>query len=116
MLDSGLVRPTTPIRIAQFAAIVVAALAVSAIVAGLGPEDSVVCGRGHALNRLAQAVMQPLGAGHIDGPTTTKCVVPSTMAWLLASGVFVLIVGTALVRAWVHRTSIAPYGVTSRLD
>jgi hypothetical protein len=107
MLDSGLVRPTTPTRIAQFVGVLVAAIAVSAVVAG-GPEDSVVCRRGHALNRLAQAVMQPLGAGHIDGPTTTKCVVPSTTAWLLAAGVFVLIVGTALVRAWRHRTSIAP--------
>jgi hypothetical protein len=68
MLESGLVRPTTPTRIAQFVGVLVAALAVSAVVAGLGPEDSVACGRGHTLNRLAQAVMQPLGAGHHRRP------------------------------------------------
>jgi hypothetical protein len=71
MLDSGPVRSTAPVRIVRSAGVIVAALVVSAVVAGLGPEDTVVCRRGHVLNRLAQAVMRPLGAGHIDGPTAT---------------------------------------------
>jgi hypothetical protein len=90
------VRSTALIRIARLAGVVVAALVVSAVVAGVAPGDTVVCGTGHVLNRLAQALMQPPGAGHIDGPTATYCVVPSTTGWLLAIGVFVVIVGTAI--------------------
>ena len=109
MPDTGpLVRSKRRIGIVQPVAALVAALVASAIVAGLGPGGTVICGRGHALNRLAQAVMQPLGAGHIDGPTATYCVVPSNTAWLLAAGVFVLIMGTAVVAAWRRRTRIAP--------
>ena len=86
-------------RIVLFLVYLVGALVAAAIVAGLGPEDAVVCGRGHALNRLAQVVMQPLGAGHIDGPTTTKCVVPSTTAWLIAAAVFLLGTSPAIILA-----------------
>jgi hypothetical protein len=56
--------------------------------AAVGPGETVICGEGHLLNRLAQAIMEPLGAGHIDGPSASYCVVPSTTAWLLAIGVF----------------------------
>jgi len=75
--------------------VLVAALVAAAVVAGLGPESRVVCGRGHVLDRLAQAVMRPLGAGHIDGPAASLCVVPSTVAWTMA-GITLL----AAVSAW----------------
>jgi hypothetical protein len=90
-------RSQRPVQAAQLVVLVLVALVVSSVVAGLGPEDTVVCGRGHALDRLAQAIMEPLGAGHIDGPSATYCVVPSTGAWLLATCVLLLIVGAALV-------------------
>ena len=96
---------TTLVRIARLAGVVAASLVVSAVVAGIAPGDTVVCGRGHVLNRLVQAVMQPLGAGHIDGATATYCVVPSTIGWLLAIGVFVVIVGTAIAVARRQRTA-----------
>jgi hypothetical protein len=85
--------------IARVLGVFAGALVGAAIVASLGPEDTVVCGRGHALNRLAQAVTQPLGAGHIDGPSATLCVVPATSAWLLAAGVFLLAVTAAIIFA-----------------
>jgi hypothetical protein len=71
-----------PSKIVRVVGVVVAALVASAVVAALGPESKVICGRGHFLDRLAQAVMEPLGAGHTDGPTATYCGVPSTSAWL----------------------------------
>jgi hypothetical protein len=71
-------------------------------VAGLGPSHVVVCGTGHALDRLAQAVMQPLGAGHIDGPKASYCVV-STTSWLLAAITFVAVAGGWLVAMSRHR-------------
>ena len=95
--DCGSVRWSNVQGIARVVAVFVGALMVSAVVAGLGPEDTVVCGRGHALNRFAQAIMQPLGAGHIDGPSATLCVVPSTGAWLVSAGVFLLLLSAALV-------------------
>ena len=69
------------------------AVVVAAVVAGLGPEDQVVCGTGHTLNRIAQAVMQPLGAGHLDGPSATFCVVPSMAAWLMAAVALLAVIG-----------------------
>lgn len=61
------------------------AVVVAAFVAGLGPEAEVVCGRGDVLDRVAQAVMQPLGGGHIDSASASYCVVPSTTAWLMSA-------------------------------
>jgi hypothetical protein len=60
------------------------ALVAAALVAGLGPEHTVVCGRGSLLDRVAQALTQPLGAGHVDGPSASWCTVPTAGAWLLA--------------------------------
>jgi hypothetical protein len=96
MSDCGRMRWSNARGTARVLGVFVGALVVAAVVAGLGPEDTVVCGRGHALNRLAQAIMQPLGAGHIDGPSATLCVVPSTGAWLASAGVFLLLLGAAL--------------------
>lgn len=59
---------------------VIAALTSAALVASVGPEAEVVCGTGHVLDRLAQAIMRPLGAGHVDGPAASSCVVPSSAA------------------------------------
>jgi hypothetical protein len=61
------------------------AVVVAAFVAGLGPEAELVCGTGHVLDRVAQALMKPLGAGQIDGRSATYCIVPSTRAWLMSS-------------------------------
>jgi hypothetical protein len=79
---------------------IVGAAFLSGVAAALGPEDTVICGRGHILDRAAQAFMERLGAGHIDGPTATYCVVPSTAAWILAAAVFlsVAIAGLLLAR------------------
>jgi LPXTG-motif cell wall-anchored protein len=41
--------------------------------------------------------MQPLGAGHIDGPSATLCVVPATSSWVLAAGIFLLGVTAAII-------------------
>jgi len=76
--------------------LLVASVALSATIAALGPDDTVTCGGGHLLNRLAQAVTQPLGAGHIDGPAGSHCVVPSAVAWLMAFGTFILTAGVAI--------------------
>jgi hypothetical protein len=70
------------------AGIVVASLVLAAVVAALGPSGQVICGTGHPLDRIAQAVTQPLGAGHIDGPVASYCVVPSTSAWIMATIAF----------------------------
>jgi hypothetical protein len=69
----------------------------AAAAALLGPETEVVCGQGHALNRLAQKIMQPLGAGHVDGPSATYCVVPSTAAWAMSLVALVAVLGLTLV-------------------
>jgi hypothetical protein len=53
------------------AGIVVTSLVLAAVVAGLGPSGQVVSGTGHVLDRIAQAVTQPLGAGHVDGPAAS---------------------------------------------
>jgi hypothetical protein len=71
------------------AGIGVGSLVLAAVVAALGPSGQVICGTGHLLDRIAQAVTQPLGAGHIDGPAASYCVVPSTSAWIMAAIVFV---------------------------
>lgn len=70
------------------AGIIVVSLVVAAVAAGLSGSREVVCGTGNVLDRIAQAVTQPLGAGHIDGPAATYCVVPSTSAWVMAAIVF----------------------------
>lgn len=71
-------------------------LVLAGVVAGLGPSDEVVCGTGDVLDRVAQALAQPLGAGHIDGPAATFCVVPSTGAWIMAAIAFVALSGGCL--------------------
>jgi hypothetical protein len=80
---------------------VMVAGALAAIVAGLGPQTEVVCGTGHVLNRVAQRIMQPLGAGHIDGASATYRVVPSTAAWLMA--LFVLVAVLVVTYAFTRR-------------
>jgi hypothetical protein len=82
------------------AGVVVAATS-AVIVAGLGPQTYVVCGTGHVLNRVAQRIMQPLGAGHLDGASATYCVVPSTTAWLMA--LFVLVTVLVVTYAFTRR-------------
>jgi hypothetical protein len=72
------------------------ALLASGVVAALGPEAEVVCGRGHVLDRLAQAIMHPLGAGHIDGASASFCAVPSTTAWPMAAAAFVAVAASEL--------------------
>jgi hypothetical protein len=79
------------------AGIVVTNLVLAAVVAGLGPSGEVVCGTGHVLDRIAQAVTQPLGAGHADGPAASYCVVPSTNAWVIAAIAFAALSGGCLV-------------------
>jgi hypothetical protein len=73
------------------AGILVASLVVGAVVAGLGPSDEVVCGTGQPLDRIAQAITQPLGAGQTDGPAASYCAVPSTRAWIMAAMAFVAV-------------------------
>ena len=63
----------------------VGALALAGVTARLGPEQTIACRTGSALDRLAQAVMQPLGGGQIDSASATYCAVPSTTAWLMAA-------------------------------
>jgi hypothetical protein len=90
-------------------ALLVGALIAATVVAAVGPEDTVICGEGHALNRLAQAIMQPLGAGHIDGPAATYCVVPSTVAWLLAGVVLLAgVIAVVLVARRARRRVAVP--------
>ena len=79
------------------AGIVTSGVVLAAIVASLGPSRDIVCGTGHVLDRLAQAVMQPLGAGHIDSPTASYCAVPSTTSWRLAAITFGALVGGSIV-------------------
>ena len=92
------------------AATLAGAVLLSAVTAGIGPEDhTVICGRGHILNRLAQAIMEPLGVGHIDGPVANYCVVPSTAAWLLAAAVFLSVVAVVFfVMGRPHNTPVGP--------
>ena len=89
----------TGTRIFKVIAVVAVGLVVAGVAAALGPGDHVICGRGHALNRLAQALMERLGAGHIDGPAANYCAVPSTIGWLMAAATFLIVVaiGTAAV-------------------
>jgi hypothetical protein len=79
------------------AGILISGLVLAAVVAGLGPSRDIICGTGHVLDRLAQAVTQPLGAGHIDSATASYCAVPSTTSWLLAAIAFVAMVGGSIV-------------------
>jgi hypothetical protein len=79
------------------AGIVITGLVLAAVVAGLGPSGQIVCGSGHVLDRIAQAVTQPLGAGHVDGPGASYCVVPSTNAWVMAAIAFAALSGGCLV-------------------
>ena len=80
----------------MIAGIVVAGLVGAVALAAMGPSTTVVCGRENLLDRLARRIMQPLGAGHIDGATASYCVVPSTTAWLEALGVLVVSVLIAI--------------------
>jgi hypothetical protein len=93
-LDVGSRRFPTVLAVAG---IVLASLVPAAIVAGLGPSGQVVCGTGHVLDRIAQAITQPLGAGHIDGSAASNCVVPSTNAWFMAAIAFAALTGGSLV-------------------
>lgn len=79
------------------AGIIAVSLVVAAVIAGLGGSREVVCGTGNVLDRIAQAVTQPLGAGHVDGPAATYCVVPSTSAWVMAAIVFAAFTSASLV-------------------
>lgn len=85
------------------AGIVTSSVVLAAVLAGLGPSRYVVCGTGHTLDRLAQAVMQPLGAGRTDGPRANYCVVPSITSWLLAAITFVVMAGGSLVAMSLRR-------------
>jgi hypothetical protein len=86
------------------AGIVVATMVLSAVVVGLGPSGQVVCGTGHVLDPIAQAVTQPLGAGHIDGSAASYCVVPSTSAWIIATIPFAALAGGRLVAMALRRS------------
>jgi hypothetical protein len=89
------------------AAIVLGGLCLLAVVAALGPSETVVCGRGHVLNRLAQSISQRLGGGHIDGATASYCTVPATSAWIAATGVFLASVVLAVIVAGRARLTAA---------
>jgi hypothetical protein len=71
------------------AGIALAGIVSAVVAAAIGRNTTVICGRGNVLDRIAQWVTVPLGAGVIDGPTGSYCVVPSTTAWLLAGVVLV---------------------------
>lgn len=88
-------------RILAATLIVVVGLVGAAVVASLGPNEAIVCGTGHLVNRLAQAVSRRLGGGVIDGPSGSFCTVPADASWLLAAGVllaFVVVAGLVLRR------------------
>ena len=78
---------------------IIAALTSGALIASVGPEAEVVCGTGHVLDRLVQAIMRPLGAGHVDGAAASSCVVPSSAAWAMSAGALVLVLASTLLLA-----------------
>jgi hypothetical protein len=69
----------------------------------LGPSELVVCGGGHAANRIAQEVMDTVGAGGVDGPSGNYCAVPTTGTWAVAALLFVVV--TAIVASVDRRTA-----------
>jgi hypothetical protein len=79
------------------AAIILAGLCALVVVSAAGPSEDVVCGSGHALNHIAQSIMQRLGAGHIDGPTANYCTVPATSTWIAATALFFVFVALAVI-------------------
>lgn len=100
MTDSWAVERKRPFgAVLVVAVVLVIGLVVAAATALLGPQRAVICGEGHILDRSAQAIMRPLGGGHIEGPSATRCVVPSTPTWLLAVGVFLVFLAVAAVVA-----------------
>jgi len=60
------------------------------LAAVVGPSATVTCGQWHLLNRVAQGITQPLGAGHIDGASGSSCTVPATTSWVLATAVILI--------------------------
>jgi hypothetical protein len=90
--------------------IVLAGLPGAVVAAALGPSTEVICGRGNVLDRLAQDVMRPLGAGHIDAAGGSLCVVPSTRAWFMAAAVLL-----ASVLASILTVRKMPPGRTTRI-
>jgi hypothetical protein len=86
-------------RRARVAAGIGVGLALGVAAAMLGPSEAIGCGGGHLLDRLAQRIMQPLGAGQVDGASATSCTVPSTASWLLAVAAILVAAGVTLTTA-----------------